>query len=215
GAPWAGGGAAGAGAGAPGGGGGGAGEGGSETVGSWISPFSIACGVLALSLAAFLAATYLTVEVTDPDLREDFRLRALSAALVAGVAAAVAFLLARTAAPLIYAGLSARPFTWPLHLTTAASAVGALVALWGRRFRVARVLAAAQVALLICGWAASQYPYLVPPALTLSGGAAPARTRTLLLIVLGAGVPILLPSLVVLYRVFKRAPADAPFLPKV
>ena len=171
---------------------------------AWASPFAFSCGALALALCAFLAATYLTVEVTDPAVREDFRRRALGAGLAAGVAAGVALLLAQAGAPLIYAGLSARPFTWPFHAATAAAALGALLALWRRRFPVARALAAAQVALVILGWAASQYPYLVPPVVTLSNAAAPARTRTLLLMILGGGVPILLPSLVVLYRVFKR-----------
>jgi cytochrome d ubiquinol oxidase subunit II len=172
--------------------------------GAWLSPFSVACGALALALAAFLAATYLTVEITDPELRGDFRRRALGAGVAAGGAALLAFLLAEEGAPLVYLGLTARPFTWPLHATTAVSALGALAALWRGRFRLARVLAGAQVALVIIGWAASQYPYLVPPVLTVFSAAAPARARTLLLIALGAGVPVLAPSLVVLYRVFKR-----------
>jgi cytochrome d ubiquinol oxidase subunit II len=174
----------------------------------WLSPFALACGALALALAAFLAATYLTVEVTDSGLREDFRRRALAAGIVAGGAAGAAFLLAKTEAPLIHAGLTARPFTWPLHVVTAAAALGALGALARRRFAVARALAAAQVALVIVGWAVSQYPYLVPPALTLSSAAAPPRTRTLLLGILIAGVPVLVPSLVILYRVFKRRPGS-------
>lgn len=183
---------------------------GAGTTPSWISPFSLACGGLALALAAFLAATYLTVEVADAGLREDFRWRAMAAGVAAGGAAGLAFLLSRTAAPLVHAGLTARPFTWPLHLATGVTALGALLALWHRRFRLARIMAAAQVGLVICGWAVSQYPFLVPPTLTLFTDAAPARTRTLLLIVLGAGVPVLAPSLVVLYRVFKRPPPPNP-----
>lgn len=120
---------------------------GSPAAWGWISPFSLACGVLALALAAFLAATYLTVEVAELAVREDFRRRALAAGLAAGVAAAVAFLTARNAAPLVYLGLSGRPFTWPLHVATGGTAVGALVALWRRRYPLARILAGAQVAL--------------------------------------------------------------------
>lgn len=179
----------------------------------WLSPFALAAGALALTLAAFLAATYLTVEVTDPALRDDFRRRAIIAGLVAAVWAGAALLLSRREAPLVFAGLTARPFTWPLHAATALAALGALAALVRRRFRAARVLAAAQVALVIIGWAASQYPMLVPPALTLTGAAAPPRTRQLLLMALGAGAPVLLPSLWLLYRVFKRAGGAAPPAP--
>ena len=183
-----------------------AGRAGDGVATAWISPFALCAGALSLSLAAFLAATYLTVEVTDPALRDDFRRRALAAGGSAGVWAAAALLLARREAPLIFAGLTARPFTWPLHAATALAALGALGALFRRRFHLARVLAAAQVALVIAGWAASQYPALVPPELTLATAAAPARTRQLLLIVLGAGAPLLIPSLWILYRVFKRSP---------
>jgi cytochrome bd ubiquinol oxidase subunit II len=171
----------------------------------WLTPFAAASGALALILAAFLAATYLTVEVSEPELREDFRRRALGAGVAAGAIAGVGLLLAEEGAPLVYLGLTERPYTWPLHAATAVAALGALGALWRRRFRLARALAAAQVALVILGWAVSQYPYLVPPALTLADAAAPVRTRTLLLVVLAVGTPLLVPSLVLLYRVFKRS----------
>ena len=44
----------------------------------WLKPYSIGCGLLALSACAYLAAVYLTVE-TQGDLREDFRRRAVAA----------------------------------------------------------------------------------------------------------------------------------------
>src|SRR5438445_1799860 len=44
---------------------------------SWLAPFPIAVGFFALSLFAFLAAVYLTVESSEYELKEDFRLRAL------------------------------------------------------------------------------------------------------------------------------------------
>src|SRR6185503_3585445 len=42
--------------------------------GPWLTPFSFALGAFALALCAFLAATYLTVELdgAQPDLAEDF-----------------------------------------------------------------------------------------------------------------------------------------------
>jgi len=44
----------------------------------WLTPFAFACGVFSFGVAAFLAATYLTLETNDqPDLQSDFRLRAL------------------------------------------------------------------------------------------------------------------------------------------
>src|SRR6266446_4457379 len=44
----------------------------------WMTPFALSCGVFALGLFAFLAATYLTLDTRDePDLQDDFRRRSL------------------------------------------------------------------------------------------------------------------------------------------
>ena len=43
---------------------------------SWLAPFPLAVGFFALSLFAFLAAVYLTVEASENELQEDFRTRA-------------------------------------------------------------------------------------------------------------------------------------------
>src|ERR1039458_6756676 len=44
----------------------------------WLTLFALACGIFALGLFAFLAATYLTLDTKDqPDLQSDFRTRAL------------------------------------------------------------------------------------------------------------------------------------------
>jgi cytochrome bd ubiquinol oxidase subunit II len=59
----------------------------------------------------------------------------------------------------------------------------------------------------VWGWAVAQYPYLVPPDLTVAA-AAPAATLRLVLQAMGLGAVVLLPSLVYLFRVFKTAPAD-------
>jgi cytochrome bd ubiquinol oxidase subunit II len=171
----------------------------------WLSPFSVAIGVLTLALCAFLAATYLTVEVTDPALREDFRRRALGAGVAVGAAACGAFLLSAEGAPRVRAALADRPLAWPFHAATGAAAILALVALFRRRFRLARGAAAIQTVLILLGWAVSQYPYLVVPDLTLANASASARTQRLLLVILLAGLPILVPSLVLMFRVFKGA----------
>ena len=56
--------------------------------------------------------------------------------------------------------------------------------------------------------AVGQWPYLVPPDLTIADAAAPNATLTALLVVTGIGSLLLLPSLWFLFRVFKsRNPA--------
>src|SRR5207253_2707665 len=84
----------------------------------------------------------------------------------------------------------------------------ALVAVWRSRPRVARIAVAAQVIFVLWAWAVGQWPYLVPPDLTIADAAAPNATLTALLVVTGIGSLLLLPSLWFLFRVFKsRNPA--------
>ena len=49
----------------------------------------------------------------------------------------------------------------------------------------------------------AEYPYIVPPDLSIAGTAAPAATLRLMLGVLAVGGVVLLPSLYYLFRVFK------------
>jgi cytochrome d ubiquinol oxidase subunit II len=165
----------------------------------WTSPFAVAVGAYAQGLFAFLAAVYLTVDAEgDADVQEDFRRRAL----VAGVALAPVFALARDGAPQIFRGLT----DWwaPLVLiATSLCAVGALVALWMRRFRMARMAAAGQVSSILIGWALAQYPYLLVPDITIAGAATAAATLRLLLWTLALGAIMLLPSFAYLFYVFR------------
>jgi cytochrome bd ubiquinol oxidase subunit II len=175
---------------------------------SWLAPFPLLVGLFALCLFAFLAATYLAWEASaTPALADDFRIRALAAGAAVGGVAVATFAASFTGAPLISAGLTDRPFTWPLHTATAAAALTAFWALYRRRFALARFAAAAQTALILLGWAASQYPYLMVPDLTITGAAANARTQHLILTSLAIGSALLFPSLWALYRVFKARPS--------
>ena len=120
---------------------------------SWLAPFPFAVGFFALALFAFLAAVYLTVEAEPGDLQEDFRLRALIAGVAVGVLALTVFILAGTGAPTVRAGISRTWWALGLQLLTAIFAVGAFLTLWTRRYKLARVCAAAQVTLILLGWA--------------------------------------------------------------
>jgi cytochrome d ubiquinol oxidase subunit II len=97
-----------------------------------------------------------------------------------------------------------------LHGATAISAITALIALWTRRFTLARDAAAAQGSLSLWGWAAAQYPYLIPPDLTIEESAAPSVPLRLGLGALAAGGALLIPSLYYLFRVFKSRQEDSP-----
>ena len=174
-------------------------------VAPWLTPFCLGAGALTLALFAFLAAVYLTVEARDVALQEDFRRRALGAALAVFVAAAGTLAAALRGAPLTARGLTAMPWALPLHVATGAAAVAAIGALWARRYGLARLAAGAQVSLIVWGWALALYPYIVPPTLTIAGAAAPEVTLTLVLWAVAGGALALFPSLVYLFRIFKRS----------
>ena len=193
----------------------------------WLAPFPWVLGGFVLSLFAFLAAVYLCVEVAGsgdsplkngdsplasvatseparPDgLSEDFRRRALASGFGCGVFAFAALATARTGAPEIWAGIVASHWALPFQILTATAAVGALAALWLRRFRRARLLAVAQVSLVVWGWGAAQYPWLVVPSLRITDAAAEPGVLRPILLVLLAGSVVLLPAFAYLFVIFK------------
>jgi cytochrome bd ubiquinol oxidase subunit II len=177
----------------------------------WLNPFSISCGLFALTLFAFLAAVYLTVDTqNDTELREDFRMRAISAEFILIPIGLVVFASSKPYAPLMHQELT----QWwaPILLTwTFLSAIVCLFCLWKRKFRFARVAAILLVTLILCGWAISQFPYLIAPSVTIYNSAAPIITLRLVLLALGLGSVILLPSLAYLFYIFKGKSQKSPF----
>ncbi len=172
----------------------------------WLTPFAFGVGVLTVALFAFLAAVFLTMEARERELVEDFRRKAIGAGIAVFLAAGLVLLLSTRHAPLMTAGLVGSRWAVPLHLATGLSAVGVFFALWHRRFALARVLAGLQVSCIFWGWTVSQYPYLVPPDLTIQSSAAPRVTLEITLWALAGGSLVLAPSLLYLFRVFKSGP---------
>lgn len=175
-------------------------------VAPWLTPFSVGVGALALALFAFLAAVYLTVEAEDERLREDFRVRALWAALAVFLLAFAVLIIALVTGTRAGPALTRSAWAIPFHVATGIAALWAIRSLWVRRFRAARVAAAAQVTLILWGWVLGQYPYMVPPTVTIRAAAAPERTLNLALWALALGAMVLFPSLAYLFRIFKGRP---------
>jgi len=178
----------------------------------WLTPFALTVGLFTLACFAFLAAVYLTLEAKEWELQEDFRRRAIGAGLAVFVTAVVGLLLSPQA-PLVERGLLAAPWATALHVLTGAAALTAFWALWRRHYRIARVAAAAQVALILWGWGLAQFPYLLPPDLTIAQAAAPRITLELALTAVSAGAIVLFPSLYYLLKVFKGQSAERPTTP--
>jgi cytochrome d ubiquinol oxidase subunit II len=168
---------------------------------TWLAPFPLDVGLLALTTCAYLAAVYLTLETTGA-LQEDFRARALAAGGVFVLLAVLALTLTPSGAPQIWQSFTTGPEAIAIPIVILL-AVASGWAVYQRRYHLARVTAAAEVALLLVGWALAQYPYLVVPDLTVANSAASPATLRATLIVFGIGAIFLVPSLWFLYSIFK------------
>jgi cytochrome bd ubiquinol oxidase subunit II len=173
-----------------------------DFLGGWTTPLAVVIGLFAVSMCAYLAATYLMVEnETRPALLADFRRRAVAAAIVSGVLALISLAISAFEGSRLLGSLTGRGL--PLLVLALLNGPLAVWAVWRSRPRIARVAVVAQVVLVLWAWAVGQWPYLVPPDLTISGTAAPSATLTAMLVVIGVGGLLLVPSLWLLFRVFK------------
>jgi cytochrome d ubiquinol oxidase subunit II len=168
----------------------------------WTTLLAVVIGLFALAICAYLAATYLMVENEDrPALLADFRRRAIAAALVSGFLALLAVAVSFFDGSRLIQTLTGRGL--PLFVLALLNGPLALWAVWRSRPRIARVAVIGQVVLVLWAWAIGQWPFLVPPDLTIPATAAPPATLTGMLVVITVGSLILLPSLWLLFRVFK------------
>ena len=171
---------------------------------AWLRPFPFLVGLFVVTLFAWLAAVYLAVEAEgDRELQRDFRSRASGAGLTAGVLSIAVMSLAEQEAPRLASTMHGSAAPMAVQFAVAAFAMAALGALYVERYRLARLLAIAQVALVVVGLGLAQWPFIIAPDLTFEAALAPAGVVVPMLIVLAAAAPVLIAALVWLYRVFK------------
>lgn len=175
--------------------------------GSWVSPSTLMGGVVGLGICAYLAPVYMAAR-TSGELREDFRRRAMAAAVALGFLTSLAIPVARLDAPSFAARLSGAPALAVVSLAVICG-VATLVLLWRRRFLAAQLTAAGTVAFTLAGFGVAMYPDLLMDRLTLEAAAAPAATLRAFLQVIAAGMIVLAPSLLFLYLTFRGEPTEA------
>ncbi len=168
----------------------------------WLSFYAIACGLLAVSASAYLAAVYLVGE-TKGELRDDFRRNAIFAGTTTAMLSGVVLFTARSEARWFYDRL----LTHETLLVFAGLICFALsaYAVFFHRYRLAPIFAAGEIVLLLAGWAMAHRPYLIYPDVTLADAAGPPETIRFLLWTLPFGLALLLPSLWMLFHVFKKS----------
>ena len=173
---------------------------------SWINPTSILGGVMAVTMAAYLASVYLVRDarrLSDSGMVEYFRRRAVGAAVVAGVVAAVGIIVLRADARYIFDGLTSRAL--PIVIVSTIAGAVSLVMLIRGAHRVARILSAFAVLALVLAWGVAQWDYILPETLTVAQAAAPSGTITAVLVATVLAVVLLGPSFVLLFVLDQRS----------
>jgi len=186
-----------------------------DAVDSWLNPTAALTGTLAVATGAYLAAVFLaadSVRAGLPDLVRAFKRRALGAGVAAGALAIGGLLIVREDARPLYDGLT-EGGGLAMVIVSALLGVGTMALVWRERFGWARVTASGAVTAIVAGWAFAQSPDLLPGQLTLDEAAASDATLVAVLIGLGAGALVLVPSLVLLFRLTLEGRLDQEFRP--
>jgi cytochrome bd ubiquinol oxidase subunit II len=176
-----------------------------DLVTSWLNPTSVCIGVLAVVVAAYLAAVFLVTDahrLGDVGLEDYFHKRAIGAAVCAGLIAVVGVFVLRADDPFLFEGLAQRG--WVPVLLSGLCGLGALLLLRRNARLATRLLAAAAVAFIVWGWGVAQYPYLLPESLTIADGAGAPATLQWLVVVVVAAVVLVVPSLILVFRLDQR-----------
>ena len=198
-------------------------EGNGDAFSSWLEPLPLLTGAMFVATGAYLSAVFLVGDARragETDLERYFGRRALAAAAIAGVAAAVGLVELHAEAHYVFDRLINQGL--PLVIASAACGLALLLLLLrstglkhphkeGNRpvdrsggARLMRPLAAGAVVTVIWGWGVAQFPYLLPTSLRIDQAAAPDPTLVIVFIVFAAAAALVLPSLGLLYALSQR-----------
>jgi cytochrome bd ubiquinol oxidase subunit II len=179
---------------------------------SWLQPLPLLTGALFVASGAYLAAVFLIADARragDPEMQRYFARRALAAAAVAGVVAALGLVELHAETRYVFDRLVGEGL--PLVILSALCGLGVLVILVATlratgpaRRRYLRPLAAGAVVAVIWGWGVAQFPYLLPTSLKIGEAAAPPDTLAAVIVVFLAAAILVLPALGLLYWLSQR-----------
>lgn len=175
-----------------------------DVITSWANPSSVACGILAVGVCAYLSAVYLTADARRGghiELAGYYRRYGILTGIAVGAVAILALVVVHGDAPPLFHNLTHRALA--LVLVSLIGGIASLVLLAARRYLVVRVTAATAVASILWAWGYGQYPVLLP-GLTATHAAAPHAALLATALSSIVGFAVLLPSLVLLFTLFQR-----------
>lgn len=175
-----------------------------DRLGAWVSPTAALCAALALGASLHVAAVFLVREAEiagSAALARTWRRRGLVSGAGLGAVALAGLAVLAADAPLLWEGFRDRGL--PFVVASAACGVAALLFLWRGPAWGAVIAASGSVAAIVVGWGAAQFAPGRPPAEFLRAAAAPPQVLRATVVSLAVGAVVLLPSLALLFRVFK------------
>jgi cytochrome d ubiquinol oxidase subunit II len=172
---------------------------------AWTSPFALSVGLFAVTICAQVAAVFILREVHADDVREDFRRRAIRATLAVWVAGAIPIAFALGNEPGIISALQ-HPIAIAAIAVALVAGLVVIACVITKRDLIARGAVALEAIAVLGGWFGGQAPALVPGRYTFTQAAAGDATLIAFLVAAACGAVLLIPSLILLFRVFK-APA--------
>ncbi|MFK7767486.1 MAG: cytochrome d ubiquinol oxidase subunit II [Mariniblastus sp.] len=170
----------------------------------WIDSFSIFCGFFTVGLCAYTSSTYMIREARSSQLdaiENIWRKRSLFVGSLLGGFAVFGLVLAATKYPVLWEGLKTRG--WP---AIGLSMFLGFLSLWlihRRKINASVICVSGTCATVVVGWGLAQYPFLVPLVWSVQDAASPPSVLRLLLWTIGIGSCILLPALLLLFKIFK------------
>jgi len=170
----------------------------------WISPLSLFTGFFTVGVCAFLSAVYLlreSVNQQHDDLVKVWRRRALITGVIMGVLSLIGVVFLAFEPESFWTNFRDRGL--PLFCVGVASGAGALVAIWRTKALLATICAVSTVTCVVWGWGVSQYPILLPPNLTIENCKTSDSVMWAMLVSIGVGMVIVVPSLWWLLSIFK------------
>lgn len=178
----------------------------------WINPFAIAVGIFFTAVCAFLAAVFLVGETEDPILKAMFYRQTVISNIVAVVSGIGVFI----AANLQGLALHEMYLSSPIALASVIIASILVPLLWRTlnqgHYQWARILAGAEVAMILLGWLGVQFPSMInlsTGGLAFHAAQAPDSVLNVMGWVLVGGAALIFPSLYYLFKVFKFEPPNS------
>ena len=173
---------------------------------SWFNVVSLVTGLLFVATSAYLAAVFLVHDsrrAEDPEMESYFAKRAQFAAAATGALAVIGIFVFRNDARYVYDGLVGEAL--PLVILSIIFGIAVMVALVRGKRTGIRVGAVGAVVTMIWAWGWAQYPYLLPTSQKISEGAANDSSLVSVLVIFGAAVLLVIPSLGLLYVLTQKS----------